>query len=91
MDRRHSSLLLDCSHFVHFNKVESHASYLVPVWDHLARHAMATLTFDKPGLGGSSGDWRQQTFYDRVEQARAVITVNLHDKWRGFLQDKWRT
>jgi dienelactone hydrolase len=35
---------------------------------------MAPLTFDKPGLRGSSGDWRQQTFYDRVEQARAVIT-----------------
>jgi uncharacterized protein len=48
--------------------------YLIPVRDQLVRHGMAALVFDKPGLGGSSGDWRHQTFYDRVEQARAAMT-----------------
>jgi pimeloyl-ACP methyl ester carboxylesterase len=48
--------------------------YLQPVRDHLARHGIAALVFDKPGVGGSTGDWRHQTFYDRAEQARTVIT-----------------
>jgi uncharacterized protein len=47
--------------------------YLRPVRDHLVREGIAVLVFDKPGLGGSTGDWRHQTFYDRVEQARAAM------------------
>ena len=47
--------------------------YLLPVRDQLVHHGIAALTFDKPGLGGSTGDWRHQTFYDRVDQARAAM------------------
>ena len=47
--------------------------YLLPVREHLVHHGIAALVFDKPGLRGSSGDWRHQTFYDRVEQSRAAI------------------
>ena len=36
---------------------------------------VATLAFDKPGCGQSSGDWRQHGLRDRADQARAV----LHD------------
>lgn len=49
--------------------------YLLPVRDYLVRHGIAVLVYDKPGLGGSTGDWRHQTFYDRLEQARAIMTV----------------
>ncbi len=52
---------------------DRHVSYLVPVREYFARHGFAVLVCDKPGLGGSSGDWRHQTFYDRVDQARAAI------------------
>lgn len=48
--------------------------YLLPVRDHLVREGVAALTFDKPGLGDSSGDWRHQTFYDRLEQVRTAMT-----------------
>jgi pimeloyl-ACP methyl ester carboxylesterase len=53
---------------------DRNTSYLLPVRDHLVHHGIAALVFDKPGLGGSTGDWRHQTFYDRAEQARAAIT-----------------
>lgn len=53
---------------------DRNVSYLLPVREHLVQHGIATLVFDKPGLGGSTGDWRHQTFYDRVEQARAAVT-----------------
>ena len=49
--------------------------YLLAVRDHLVHHGIAALTFDKPGLGGSTGDWRHQTFYDRVDQAHAAMNV----------------
>jgi uncharacterized protein len=48
--------------------------YLLPVRDHLVRHDIAAFMFDKPGTGLSSGDWRHQTFYDRVEHSHTVLT-----------------
>ena len=53
---------------------DRHAPYLVPIRDYLVHHGIAVMLFDKPGSGSSTGDWRHQTFYDRLEQARAVIT-----------------
>lgn len=52
---------------------DRHVAYLQPVRDYLAYHGIAALVFDKPGLGGSTGDWRHQTFFDRAEQAHAAI------------------
>lgn len=53
--------------------------YLISVRDYLVRCGIAVLLYDKPGSGNSTGDWRHQTFYDRVDQARAAMT---------FLQDR---
>ncbi|MDQ2692546.1 MAG: alpha/beta hydrolase [Chloroflexota bacterium] len=78
---------------------DRNVSYLRPVRDHLVRHGIAALVFDKPGLGGSSGDWRHQTFYDRAQQARAAIKflqrrTDIHPKQIGLYgisQGAWIT
>jgi len=37
--------------------------------EHLARHGIASLCWDKPGVGASSGDWTRQSFHDRAQEA----------------------
>jgi pimeloyl-ACP methyl ester carboxylesterase len=37
--------------------------------EHFARHGIASLCWDKPGVGASSGDWTQQSFHDRAQEA----------------------
>jgi pimeloyl-ACP methyl ester carboxylesterase len=37
--------------------------------EHLARHGIASLCWDKPGVGASSGDWTRQSFRDRAQEA----------------------
>jgi len=49
------------------------SGYFVPIRDHLARHGIAVLCYDKPGIGGSSGDWRGQTLRDRAVEALAAL------------------
>ncbi|MGI5237547.1 alpha/beta hydrolase family protein [Dactylosporangium sp. CA-139066] len=49
----------------------------VPGW--LAERGIATLRHDKPGCGGSPGDWRTQTFADRAAEALgALATLRKH-------------
>jgi pimeloyl-ACP methyl ester carboxylesterase len=45
----------------------------VPGW--LAERGVATLRHDKPGCGGSPGDWRRQTFADRAAEALAALST----------------
>ncbi|WP_433078270.1 alpha/beta hydrolase family protein [Dactylosporangium sp. CA-052675] len=52
---------------------DRHAWQGVPGW--LAERGIATLRHDKPGCGGSPGDWRTQTFADRAAEALAALTV----------------
>jgi pimeloyl-ACP methyl ester carboxylesterase len=40
-----------------------------PLREHLARHGIASLCWDKPGVGASDGDWTQQSFHDRAREA----------------------
>jgi uncharacterized protein len=47
--------------------------YLPPIREHFARHGIAALCYDKPGIGGSTGDWTTQTFDDRAAEALAAI------------------
>ncbi len=47
--------------------------YFAPIRSHLARHGLAVLCYDKPGIGGSSGDWRGQTLHGRAEEALAAL------------------
>ncbi|MDG6102843.1 alpha/beta hydrolase [Dactylosporangium aurantiacum] len=42
---------------------------------HLAGLGVATLRHDKPGCGGSPGDWRAQTFADRAEESLAALAT----------------
>lgn len=45
-----------------------------PIRDHLVAHGIAVLCFDKPGTGGSTGDWTRQSFPgDRVAEALAAV------------------
>ncbi|WP_432837039.1 alpha/beta hydrolase family protein [Dactylosporangium sp. CA-092794] len=45
----------------------------VPGW--LAGRGIATLRHDKPGCGGSPGDWRRQTFADRAAEGLAALAT----------------
>jgi uncharacterized protein len=40
---------------------------------HFARHGFACLAWDKPGCGKSTGDFNQQTFPDRAQEALAAV------------------
>jgi len=48
-------------------------SSLPPIWDAFARYDIASFAWDKPGVGGSSGDWRSQTNEDRAKEVVAAI------------------
>jgi pimeloyl-ACP methyl ester carboxylesterase len=37
--------------------------------EHWARHGVASLCWDKPGVGASRGDWTEQSFRDRAREA----------------------
>src|SRR5262249_55744725 len=39
---------------------------------HFARHGFACLSWDKPGVGQSTGDYHTQTFRDRADEALAA-------------------
>src|SRR5260370_37832271 len=40
-----------------------------PLREHLARHGIASLCWDKPGVGASTGDWTRQSFRDLALEA----------------------
>lgn len=44
-----------------------------PLWEELAKLGYASLSWDKPGVGGSSGNWLSQTMDDRAAEAVEVI------------------
>lgn len=48
-------------------------SSLPPLWDAFAQIGIASLAWDKPGVGGSSGDWHYQTHLDRANEAVAAV------------------
>jgi hypothetical protein len=41
--------------------------------EHFARHGIASLCWDKPGVGASSGDWTRQSFRDRAQEALDAV------------------
>jgi pimeloyl-ACP methyl ester carboxylesterase len=45
-----------------------------PLREHLARQGIASLCWDKPGVGASTGDWTEQSFHDRAREALAAVT-----------------
>lgn len=44
-----------------------------PLWEVLAKHGYASLSWSKPGIGGSSGNWLYQTMDDRAAEAMEVL------------------
>lgn len=47
--------------------------YYDPIWRLFARKGWCSLSWDKPGVGGSEGDWRSQSMADRAAEASAAI------------------
>jgi hypothetical protein len=45
----------------------------VALRQHFAAHGYAALSYDKPGVGESTGDWTKQTFHDRAHEAIAAL------------------
>lgn len=43
------------------------------LWTHFARRGFACLSWDKPGVGKSTGDYNAQNFPDRAEEALAAV------------------
>jgi pimeloyl-ACP methyl ester carboxylesterase len=41
--------------------------------EHLARRGIASLCWDKPGVGASTGDWTRQSFHDRAQEAVGAV------------------
>lgn len=54
--------------------------YFPPIRDSFLSRGIATYSFDKPGIGGSSGDWRHYALADRADQAlTAMASLSGHD------------
>jgi hypothetical protein len=47
--------------------------YFLPIREHFLRHGLAVLGYDKPGIGGSTGDWRCESLYDLAQHALAAV------------------
>ena len=43
------------------------------LWTHFARQGFACLSWDKPGVGKSTGDYNAQNFPDRAEEALSAV------------------
>jgi pimeloyl-ACP methyl ester carboxylesterase len=53
--------------------------YFPPIRDAFLGRGIAVYSFDKPGVGGSSGNWRNFGLFDVASQARAAVaTVKEH-------------
>ncbi len=47
--------------------------YFPPIRDAFIRRGVAVYSYDKPGIGRSTGDWRHFALFDRAVQAQAAI------------------
>ncbi|CAN5916974.1 CocE/NonD family hydrolase [soil metagenome] len=52
-----------------------HDGGYLPIWEALASAGYASISWDKPGVGGSEGDWLAQTMQDRADEATAAIAA----------------
>ncbi|WP_405594457.1 alpha/beta hydrolase [Streptomyces sp. NBC_01410] len=51
----------------------THETFYRPLWESFARAGYAALSFSKPGVGGSQGDWLDQSMADRAEETLAAV------------------
>lgn len=71
--------------------------YYEPIWNHLAEQGIATLAWDKKGVGGSQGNWLHQSMEERAQEVIDVIAqIRSRKEWKfskigliGFSQAGW--
>ncbi|WP_236244788.1 S9 family peptidase [Streptomyces sp. CC210A] len=51
----------------------THDTFYRPIWESLARAGYASLSWNKPGVGGAPGDWLAQSMDDRAAEAADAI------------------
>ncbi|MFE1873400.1 alpha/beta hydrolase family protein [Streptomyces sp. NPDC059496] len=51
----------------------THDTFYRPIWESFARAGYASLSWNKPGVGGSPGDWLDQSMDDRADEAVDAI------------------
>ncbi|MFF3689730.1 alpha/beta hydrolase family protein [Streptomyces sp. NPDC002187] len=51
----------------------THETFYRPLWESFASAGYASLSFSKPGVSGSQGDWLDQSMSDRAEEALAAV------------------
>ncbi|AXE24003.1 alpha/beta hydrolase [Streptomyces globosus] len=51
----------------------THDTFYRPIWESFARAGYASLSWNKPGVGGSPGDWLDQSMDDRAQEAVDAI------------------
>ena len=61
--------------------------YYRPIWEALADKGVASFSWDKPGIGGSSGDWLTQNMDNRAQEVAAAIEF-LKQYGQPVAQDK---
>lgn len=71
--------------------------YYEPIWRHLAAKGVATLAWDKKGVGVSQGNWLEQDMEARAQEVHDVLKhIRTSKQWRfskigviGFSQGGW--
>ncbi|MEV6678211.1 alpha/beta hydrolase [Streptomyces erythrochromogenes] len=51
----------------------THDTFYRPIWEAFARAGYASLSWNKPGVGGAPGDWLDQSMEDRADEAADAI------------------
>ncbi|MFE6905412.1 alpha/beta hydrolase family protein [Streptomyces erythrochromogenes] len=51
----------------------THDTFYRPIWEAFARSGYASLSWNKPGVGGAPGDWLDQSMDDRAAEAADAI------------------
>ncbi|MDF5754502.1 alpha/beta hydrolase [Spongiactinospora sp. TRM90649] len=52
----------------------THDEFYLPLWEAFAQAGYASLSWNKPGVGGAAGNWLDQSMADRAAEAVAAIT-----------------
>ncbi len=51
----------------------THDGFYRPMWEAFARAGYASLSWNKPGVAGSAGDWLDQSMQDRAAEVTAAV------------------
>ncbi|MFE7430757.1 alpha/beta hydrolase family protein [Streptomyces sp. NPDC057545] len=51
----------------------THDTFYRPTWESFARAGYASLSFSKPGVAGSEGNWLDQSMEDRADETLAAV------------------